>query len=98
MQGLDVGSAEECNRYGKLVIEDTNEIVHTFKISVTHYCLIPKDVYTLLGDHHHWNWVVGRQLPGQKFEKVSVFKMDGWEEAEKLKDLNISPRSRNVLV
>ncbi|KAK0219507.1 hypothetical protein EDD85DRAFT_915551 [Armillaria nabsnona] len=91
VQGLDVVSAEGCDRYA-------NEITHTFKIHVTQQCLVPEDVYTLLGDSEHKAWAVGRQLLGEKFEKVSVFKMDGLEEAEKLKDLNVSPRSHNLLV
>ncbi|PBK80736.1 hypothetical protein ARMGADRAFT_976895 [Armillaria gallica] len=98
VQGLDVGSAEGCDRCGELVVEDASGIVHTFKISVTHQCLIPKDVYTLLGDHYHQNWAVGRRLPGQKFEKVSVFSMDGQKEAEGLQNLHVSLQSHNVLV
>ncbi|KAK0219498.1 hypothetical protein EDD85DRAFT_341177 [Armillaria nabsnona] len=105
VQGLDVRSAEGCDRYGELVVKDANEIAHTFKIHVTHQCLIPKDVYTLLGDFFEWSpsnsgqaWAVGRRLPGQKFEKVSVFRMDSLKEANRLKDLNVYLESHNVLV
>ncbi len=98
VQGLDVGSAEGCDRYGELVVEDANGIAHTFKIHVTHQCLIPKDAYTLLGDHSHKAWAVGRRLPGWKFEKVSVFQMDDQKEVERLHDLHVSSWSRNVLV
>ncbi|KAK0430673.1 hypothetical protein EV421DRAFT_1721290 [Armillaria borealis] len=58
--GLDVGSAEECDRYGELVVEDADGIMHTFKIHVTHQCLIPADTYTLLGDKKLQTWAVGR--------------------------------------
>ncbi len=98
VQRLDVRLAEGCDRCGELVVKDANGVAHTFKIHVTHQCLIPKDVYTLLGDNDLHTWAVGRRLPEQKFEKVSVFKMDSQEEAEKLKDLNVSLRSCYVLV
>ncbi|KAK0435886.1 hypothetical protein EV421DRAFT_2086987 [Armillaria borealis] len=98
VQGLDVGSAEGCDRCGEFVVEDTDGIAHTFKIRAAHQCLIPEDVYTLLGDSTGRAWAVGRRLPGQKFEKVSVFEMDGWEEADRLGYLHVSSRSHNVLV
>ncbi len=98
VQRLDVGSAEGCDRYGELVVKDANGIAHTFKIYVTHQCLIPEDVYTVLGDLWHQTWAVGRRLPGQKFEKVSVFMMDSLKETQRLKDLDISPMSHNVLI
>ncbi|KAK0219505.1 hypothetical protein EDD85DRAFT_988865 [Armillaria nabsnona] len=95
MQGLDVGLAERCDQCGELVVEDANRIAHTFKIHVTHQCLIPEDVYTLLGNFSKWfpstsgqAWAVGRRLSGQKFEKVSVFRMDSLEEVNRLKDLD----------
>ncbi len=98
VQGLDVVSAEGHDRCGELVVEDANGITHTFKICVTHQCLISEDVYTLLGDHFHEVWAVGRRLPGQQFEKVSVFIMDGKKEAKMLKDLLVSSWSCNVLL
>ncbi len=98
VQGLDVGSAEEHDRCGELVVEGADGIAHTFKIHVTHQCLISKDMYTLLGDRLGWTWVVGQRLPGQKFKKVSVFTMDGLEEAKRLDNLHISSKCRNVLV
>ncbi len=60
VQGLNVGSAEGHVRYGQLVIKDTDRITYTFKIYVTHQCLIPEDAYTLLGNHTHQTWAVGR--------------------------------------
>ncbi|KAK0219508.1 hypothetical protein EDD85DRAFT_341381 [Armillaria nabsnona] len=105
VQGLDVGSAEGHVRCGDLVVKDANGIAHTFKIHVTHQCLIPEDVYTLLGDvsfrtrdASYRTWAVGRRLPGQKFEKVSVFRMDSLKEIKRLKNLDVCLRSRNILV
>ncbi|KAK0493531.1 hypothetical protein EDD18DRAFT_1107917 [Armillaria luteobubalina] len=69
--GLDTGSTENHDRYGELVIKDAEEIAHTFKIHITHRLPIPEDTYTLL-DGGHSHWAVGRQLPNQRFEKVSV--------------------------
>ncbi|KAK0435878.1 hypothetical protein EV421DRAFT_1908380 [Armillaria borealis] len=60
VRGLDVGSAEGHDQCGELVVEDADGIVHTFKICVTHQCLIPEDAYTLLGDWHYKAWAVGR--------------------------------------
>ncbi len=105
LQRLDVGSAEGHVRCGNLVVKDADGIAHTFKIHVTHQCLIPEDVYTLLGDVSFITrdascrtWAIGRQLPGQKFEKVSVFSMYDEKEAKRLKNLDVCSRSRNVLV
>ncbi|KAK0214643.1 hypothetical protein EDD85DRAFT_963094 [Armillaria nabsnona] len=98
VQGLDVGSAEGCDQCGELVVKDANGIAHTFKIHVTHQCLIPEDVYILLGDLLQQTWAVGRRLPGQKFKKVSVFMIDSLKEIQRLKDLDVSPMSHNVLV
>ncbi|KAK0209646.1 hypothetical protein IW262DRAFT_1468572 [Armillaria fumosa] len=96
--GLDVQSVSGWYRCGGLVVKDANGITHTFKIHAKHQCLIPEDVYTLLADDTYWTWAVGRQLPGKKFEKVSVFEMDGPGEARRIKDLCVSSWSRNVLV
>ncbi len=93
-----MGSAEECDQCREFVVKDSNGIMHTCKIVATHQCLIPEDAYTLLGDDMHKVWVVGRQLPGENFEKVSVFVMDGKEKIQRVKDLHVYSKSRNVLV
>ncbi|PBK80135.1 hypothetical protein ARMGADRAFT_1040315 [Armillaria gallica] len=100
VRGFDAGSAEGCDRYGELVVKAADGIVHTFKIHVTHRFPIPEDTYTLLGDNLHRFWAVGRRLPDQRFEKVSVIVMDDLddEERQKLKDLIPVGRSCNVLV
>ncbi len=98
---FNAGSAEGHGRCGELVVEAADGIAHTFKIHVTHRFLIPEDTYTLLGHTSYWsyNWAVGRRLPDQRFEKVSVIVMDHLdkEERRKLRDLS-SAESRNVLV
>ncbi|KAK0217529.1 hypothetical protein EDD85DRAFT_368819 [Armillaria nabsnona] len=95
---FDAGSAEGRDRCGELVIEGAHGIAHTFSIRVTHQFTIPGDTYTLLGDSlSHRFWAVGRRLPDQRFEKVSVIVMDRLE-VYRLRDLGLVARSRNVLV
>ncbi len=88
---FDAGSAEGRDRCGELVLEAAYGIAHTFKIHVTHRFSIPEDTYTLIGDHSNWSyqWAVGRRLPDQRFEKVSVIVMDDLdhEKRQKLNDL-----------
>ncbi|KAK0438765.1 hypothetical protein EV421DRAFT_1738231 [Armillaria borealis] len=85
VQGFDAGSAEGHHRCGELVVKAVDGITHSLKIHVTHQFPIPEDTYTLLGDTYillgdmyHWpyQWAVGRRLPDQRFEKVSVIVMD----------------------
>ncbi len=101
VRGFDAESAEGHDRRGELVVEAANGIAHTFKIHVTHRFPIPEDTYTLLGDtnRYWWHpWAVGRRLPDQRFEKVSVIVMDDldYKEELKLRDLS-SAESRIVL-
>ncbi|SJL16361.1 uncharacterized protein ARMOST_19883 [Armillaria ostoyae] len=94
---FNAGSAEGRDRCGELVVKAADGIAHKFKIRVTHRFPIPEDTYTLLGDGLYCPWAVGRQLPDQRFEKVSVIVIDDLERL-KLKDLGWAARSRNVLV
>ncbi|KAK0430298.1 hypothetical protein EV421DRAFT_2090951 [Armillaria borealis] len=101
--GFNASSAEGHDRCGELVVEAADGIAHTFKIHVTHRFPIPEDTYTLLGSDTYqtsWSylWAVGRRLPDQRFEKVSVIMMDNRIEAHRLKDLSLVTRSRNVLI
>ncbi|SJL08918.1 uncharacterized protein ARMOST_12292 [Armillaria ostoyae] len=98
VRGFDMGSAEGYDRCGELVVKAADGIVHKFKIRVTHRFPIPEDTYTLLGDNLHHFWAVGRRLPDQRFEKVSVIVMDNLIEAGRLKDLSLTACSRNALV
>ncbi|KAK0224793.1 hypothetical protein EDD85DRAFT_226902 [Armillaria nabsnona] len=93
---FDAGSAEGCDRCGELVVKVADGIAHTFKIRVAHRFSIPEDAYTLLGDTPY-HWAIGRRLPDQRFEKVSVIGLY-YEEWQKLRDLSLIASSRNVLV
>ncbi|PBL01963.1 hypothetical protein ARMGADRAFT_1005415 [Armillaria gallica] len=73
---------------------------HTFKICATHQFPIPEGTYTLLGSFspyrrspaYGWGsekvtrefWVVGRSLPNQRFEKLSVIRIPDKGERERL--------------
>ncbi|KAK0470891.1 hypothetical protein IW261DRAFT_1345050 [Armillaria novae-zelandiae] len=95
-------SAEGHDRHGKLIIEVPGRIMlHTFKIRATHQLLIPEDTYTLLGNVSEYSgryWAVGRRLPDQSFEKVSVIMMDSQEEVERLKNLELAKFSDHVVL
>ncbi len=105
--GLAVGGEEGIDRCGELTVEDADGIAHSFGIVASHQCLIPEDTYTLLGspvlptmpgekDLLQY-WVVGRRLPRERFEKVSVFQMTDSKEIKRLKELGLSTKSRNIL-
>ncbi|KAK0211926.1 hypothetical protein IW262DRAFT_341734 [Armillaria fumosa] len=78
VRGFDTGSAENHVRCGELVVKAADRIAYTFKTHATHQLPIPEDTYTLLGGNRHSinHWVIGRQLPDQRFEKVSVITTD----------------------
>ncbi len=82
-----------------LLKPQTGSRTHSKSMS-PHRFPIPEDTYTLLGHSRHRFWAIGRRLPDQKFEKVSVIVMDNLddEEKQKLEDLSPVARSRNVLV
>ncbi|KAK0470914.1 hypothetical protein IW261DRAFT_1425595 [Armillaria novae-zelandiae] len=80
VRAFDTGSTENEDRCGELVVQAADGIPHTFKIHITHRLPIPEDTYTLFnGGGHHISinrWVIGRQLPKQRFEKVSIIAID----------------------
>ncbi|KAK0224791.1 hypothetical protein EDD85DRAFT_940800 [Armillaria nabsnona] len=97
---FNAGLAEGRDRCGELVVNAADGIAHEFKIRVIHRFPIPEDTYTLLSsDPYYWSclWAIGRRLPDQRFEKVSVIVID-FEARQKLRDLSLVARSRNVLV
>ncbi|KAK0465724.1 hypothetical protein IW261DRAFT_1346903 [Armillaria novae-zelandiae] len=105
VRGFNVGSAEQCDHCEELVVEAADGIAHTFKIRVTHQFLIPEDTYTLLGCDPDWSctqWAIGRRLPDQRFEKVSVIEMDSDIELERLREytewFNLVRRCRYMLI
>ncbi|KAK0431813.1 hypothetical protein EV421DRAFT_135449 [Armillaria borealis] len=106
VRGLDVvsaeGVAEDNDSWGELVVEGADGMAHTFSIYVRHRYPIPEDTYVLLGvraafsdSSAPYRWVIGRRLPDQRFEKVSVF---GTYSGESLQDLGITVYSRHILV
>ncbi|SJL05277.1 uncharacterized protein ARMOST_08643 [Armillaria ostoyae] len=101
VEGLE--HSEQC---GELVVEDVDGIAHAFNILASHQYPIPEDTYTLLGsDPTPWAdkicslqyWVVGRRLPSERFEKVSVFTMSDSNEIKRLVELGLSSKSRSIL-
>ncbi len=108
LQGLDMPSEEGVDRWGELVVTDVEGMAHTFKIHVTHQLPIPGDRYVLLCSQYPLSnhektkpiyWAVGRRMPDQRFEKVSVFMMDDWTEVKRLHDLQgVMVKSHNVLL
>ncbi|PBK96098.1 hypothetical protein ARMGADRAFT_989944 [Armillaria gallica] len=103
---LDVELAEGVDRCGELVVKSADGISHTFIIHATHQILIPEDAYTLLGcdtadsNGIRWqHWVVGWQLPRQRFQKVSVVVINDKGDVERLAGLGIvHTTSYNILV
>ncbi|PBK70318.1 hypothetical protein ARMSODRAFT_106688 [Armillaria solidipes] len=94
VRGLAVGSVEGIERCGELVVEDKDGIAHSFNVVARHQYPIPEDMYTLFTskvpskyNYDTWlpqHWVVGRQLPSKRFEKVSVLIMTGGNERKRL--------------
>ncbi|KAK0231732.1 hypothetical protein EDD85DRAFT_114125 [Armillaria nabsnona] len=94
VRGLSVGGAEGVDRHGELTVADSNGTNHTIKIVATHQYPIPEDMYALLHmpidpDVKDQYWVVGRRLPEQRFEKLSVFEITDWDELGKLQSLSV---------
>ncbi|KAK0506433.1 hypothetical protein EDD18DRAFT_31639 [Armillaria luteobubalina] len=100
VRGLAVGGEEGIDRCGELVIEDASRIAHALRIAASHQYPIPEDTYTLLGSHPYSNlqhWVVGRRLPNDMFEKVSVFQITDPDERKQLGELGLAAKSRSIL-
>ncbi|PBK79351.1 hypothetical protein ARMGADRAFT_157446 [Armillaria gallica] len=85
VRGLAVGGTLGTDRHGELFVEDVWGVHHILPIVATHQYPIPEETYTLIRqkfDHYTWSekwvqWVVGRRLSDERFEKLSVFKMAG---------------------
>ncbi len=97
VQGLAEGSHDGKRRQGELIVTDDAGIRHTISITADHQYQISDGLYTLLGSNPYFDrrlfdqyWVVGRRLPEQKFEKVSVFQIADKEEVKRLDDLKIA--------
>ncbi|SJL13422.1 uncharacterized protein ARMOST_16865 [Armillaria ostoyae] len=100
IEGLVWGLAvvEGGHRRGKLIVKDEDGIEHEVEITAAHTYPIPEDTYTLIyGCDVDNSWVVGRSLPGGKFEKVSVLEISD-EEQCRLEDLRIFKKRRYILI
>ncbi len=96
VRGLAV---EGRDRHGELVVKDKGGREHRFTITATHEYPIPEDTYTLILAHglvttKHY-CVIGRNLPGKRFEKVSVLNI---LDEGRFRDLDITTQCRYTLV
>ncbi len=104
IEGLVLGLAgvEEGDRRGVLIVKDNGGIEHRVKITATHTYPIPEDTYTMIftstvQSSEDCRWMVGRSLPGGKFEKVSMLiisRNEHWW----LKNLGITEWRRYILI
>ncbi len=106
VEGLVLGLAvvEEGDRRGVLIVKDKGGIEHRFEITATHTSPIPEDTYAMIytcnfPGQSSWvrGWVVGRSLPGGKFEKVSMLIISR-EEHRRLENLGIIELRRYILI
>ncbi len=106
VRGLSQGSPEENYRQGELIVEDTTGAKHTFKIVADHQHPIPEGLYALVGtpsyDHRKrlqkpQFWVAGQRLPGQMFEKVSVFQIPKKKDVKRLHKLGVTTNTITFL-
>ncbi|KAK0458746.1 uncharacterized protein EV420DRAFT_1308249 [Desarmillaria tabescens] len=98
VRGLAV--VEGRDRRGELIVKGKDGMEHAFNITATHEYPIPEGTYTLICANK-WMfqcWVVGRRLPRERFEKVSVLEITNRYEASQLEDLNVTKKCRNILV
>ncbi|KAK0184617.1 hypothetical protein F5146DRAFT_1074307 [Armillaria mellea] len=98
--GLVLGLAvvDEGDRRGELIVEYDGGIAR-FRTTASHTYPIPEDTYTLIYCKGLSKpcYVVGRSLPGTKFEKVSVLEMSE-EEQDRLDDLDITVCREYILI
>ncbi|KAG7441991.1 uncharacterized protein BT62DRAFT_974246 [Guyanagaster necrorhizus] len=95
---LAQGSLAGKRRMGELVVEDNTGVKHTFKVTAEHQYSIPEGLYTLLGSPtidglkpvHAQNWVVGRRVSENMFQKMSVFEIPDPEEVKRLYHLGVA--------
>ncbi|SJL08788.1 uncharacterized protein ARMOST_12158 [Armillaria ostoyae] len=94
---------EDVNRRGELMVKGQDGIKHVFNVIATHQCPIPEGTYTLLGSDPYYRsqsqrWVVGRRLPEQRFEKISVFAITDLAEVDRLMQLGVDEETTYHLV
>ncbi len=79
----------ETTRRGRIIVtKEGSHGSHSFRIVAGHQYPIPEGKYTLINSHMESEyWVVGKRLPDQRFEKVSVFQMNSSDKIKELKGL-----------
>ncbi len=99
VRGLAV--VKEGDRRGVLIVKDRGGIGRRFEITATHTFPIPEDTYAMIHtcsspSQSSWDrgWMVGRSLPGRKFEKVSMLIISDEEHQE----LDITEKRRHILI
>ncbi|SJL12701.1 uncharacterized protein ARMOST_16132 [Armillaria ostoyae] len=107
VRGLAVLGSPGTHRYGELLVEDAHRIQHVLNVTATHQYPIPEDTYTLIGPEEKpyrpieledWvQWVVGRRLSDESFEKLSVLTMGG-DVAKRMLDVTGGEERVNILV
>ncbi|KAK0214655.1 hypothetical protein EDD85DRAFT_1000428 [Armillaria nabsnona] len=104
IEGLVLGLAvaEEGDRRGLLIVKGEGRIEHRFEITATHMSPIPEDTYAMiyackLESSWDYGWVVGRSLPGGKFEKVSMLIISSGEH-RRLHNLGIIKKRPYILI
>ncbi|PBK76377.1 hypothetical protein ARMSODRAFT_1011639 [Armillaria solidipes] len=101
VRGLAVVEGGDPSRRGELIVENDDGI-EQFKITAAHAYPIPEDTYTMIhtcefeSSRGH-GWVVGRSLPGGKFEKVATLEISH-EEQSRLEDLHITEERQYILI
>ncbi len=104
VRGLAIVDVPGKDRHGELLVEDTRGMQHSFHVIAIHQFPIPDGTYTLIGSQEsrydsprQWvQWVVGRRLSDESFEKLSVFKMA--DDMESRMVASIGERRVNSLV
>ncbi|KAK0217706.1 hypothetical protein EDD85DRAFT_916356 [Armillaria nabsnona] len=100
IEGLVLGLAivEEGDRRGVLIVKDPGGKEHRCEITATHTSPIPEDTYTIICKWYYSGvCVVGRSLPGGKFEKVSMLIISR-EEHRWIKNRGITEEHRYILI
>ncbi len=100
IEGLAV--VEEGDRRGVLIVKDKGGIEHRFQITATHMSPIPENTHAMIytckfQSSRDRGWMVGRSLPGGKFEKVSMLIISR-QEHRRLKNLGIIKWHRYILI
>ncbi|SJL15041.1 uncharacterized protein ARMOST_18523 [Armillaria ostoyae] len=90
VEGLAV-KYETARRGQFIVTKEGSHGSHSFRIVTGHQYPIPEGKYTLINAHMESQyWVVGKRLPDQRFEKVSVFEMNSSDDIKVLMDLGVA--------